>query len=189
MAEQDMDRRFQEEIDTLNKRQVRQTRLLFFLLCLWFATVAFVAWPRVGVAHAESVSSDSILRVRGLIVQDENGIDRVYIGAPLPAPMVLGKRFKRSIIGSGILILDAEGNERGGYITTAGGDAQLSVDTVGEEAGDFGAAADGGPGMSLQDGHGNQAEIGIEDGPGSFLRIKHDGKMSFEIPKANEDKK
>jgi hypothetical protein len=179
MTGQDTERKLREEIHILTKRQEWQMRVLLFLLFLWLSAVAFFSWSKVGVAHAESVSSDSILRVRGLIVQDQNGIDRVYIGAPLPAPMVLGKRFKRSIVGSGILILDAEGNERGGYITTGDGSAQLSLDSVGDELADFGTEADGKPGLSLRDGHGGQTEIGIEDGRVSSLRLKIGGDAEF----------
>jgi hypothetical protein len=34
---------------------------------------------------------EKILRVRGLVVVDENGMERVRIGAPLPDPPFLGK--------------------------------------------------------------------------------------------------
>ena len=48
---------------------------------------------------------------------DENGIERVRIGAPLPDPPLFGKRYKRSAGVSGILMTDADVNERSGYVT------------------------------------------------------------------------
>jgi hypothetical protein len=52
---------------------------------------------------------DGILRVRGLIVEDRNGHERVRLGAPLPDPMIHGVRYKRSGDISGLLISDAAG--------------------------------------------------------------------------------
>jgi len=49
------------------------------------------------------------LRVRELAVVDERGTERVLIAAPLPEPMIMGKRGKRGGKISGIIILDATG--------------------------------------------------------------------------------
>lgn len=63
-----------------------------------------------------------VLRVRELNVVDENGVTRVKIGAPLPHAVVNGHQNKSrggrpEDTMSGILLFDAEGNERSGYAT------------------------------------------------------------------------
>jgi hypothetical protein len=68
-----------------------------------------------GIAAARK--PPDVLRVRQLSIVDANGVERVRIGAPLPEPPILGKRFHRDGNLSGILLFDAEGNERSGYAT------------------------------------------------------------------------
>jgi hypothetical protein len=59
-----------------------------------------------------------MLMVKRLAIVDEKGTERVVIAAPLPDPIVQGKRVKRDGPVSGILIFDPKGNERGGYVTS-----------------------------------------------------------------------
>jgi hypothetical protein len=71
-------------------------------------------------AHNKDVS-DKILKVRGVVIVDSLGIERVIIGSHLPEPnFATGHRIKaRGKTGSisGIMLYDAEGQERGGYVT------------------------------------------------------------------------
>src|SRR5205085_6591431 len=74
------------------------------------------------------ISGENLV-VHQLSIVDAHGIERVRIGAPLPDPITNGKRGKRDEPASGILIYDAKGNERGGYITDNGaGNALLTLD-------------------------------------------------------------
>jgi DNA-directed RNA polymerase specialized sigma24 family protein len=66
-----------------------------------------------------ATGKDGILHMRGVVVEDMNGVERVRLGAPLPDPMIHGVRQKRSGVISGLLISDAKGNERGG-VSVAG---------------------------------------------------------------------
>jgi hypothetical protein len=61
-----------------------------------------------------------VLRVRQIVIVDEKGTERVWIGAPVPDPIVQGQRQKRAGPVSGIILLDAKGNERSGYVTSDG---------------------------------------------------------------------
>jgi hypothetical protein len=76
-------------------------------------------------------SSPHSLTVKRLAVVDDKGIERVVIAAPLPDPVVHGKRFKREDVVSGILIYDPKGDERGGYVTndTESSGAFLTLDS------------------------------------------------------------
>jgi hypothetical protein len=69
----------------------------------------------------ESNVADKILKVRGLVVVDSLGIERVIIGGPLPtAQTSFGNRVYPREKGSGVygvMLYDAEGQERGGYVT------------------------------------------------------------------------
>jgi hypothetical protein len=71
------------------------------------------------------------LTVKRLAVVDDKGTERVVIAAPLPDPLILGKRVKRDGPVSGILIFDPKGNERGGYVTSDSGDlaALITLDS------------------------------------------------------------
>lgn len=95
-------------------------------------TLAVASIAVIGLLEPSLVArvkaSDS-LKLRQLSIIDANGIERVRIGAPLPDPITNGKRGTRDEPASGILIYDAKGNERGGYITDNGaGNALLTLD-------------------------------------------------------------
>ncbi len=97
-----------------------------------WATLAIASIAVVGLLEpvlvAKGNAADS-LKLRQLSIIDANGIERVRMGAPLPDPIMSGKRGKRDEPASGILIYDAKGNERGGYITDNGaGNALLTLD-------------------------------------------------------------
>jgi hypothetical protein len=77
---------------------------------------------------------DKILKVRGLVVVDSLGIERVIVGAPLPtAQTSFGNRVYPREKGAGVygvMIYDAEGQERGGYVTDDDyGNAFLTLDS------------------------------------------------------------
>ena len=112
-------------------------------------------------------SKDGIIRVRGLIVEDENGRERLRLGAPLPDPMIRGVRRKRKGAVSGLLISDANGDERGGYVTgDASGEAFFTLDSQDEQQLLLLANPGGGVNFDLFDSKGNEAEITVfPDGP------------------------
>ena len=88
--------------------------------------VAVLAVAVIGVylstfGSARASNTSKVLRVRELVVVDENGIERVIVGAPLPGQWENGKvntrRVERPFKQAGLLIYDKEGVERGGYVT------------------------------------------------------------------------
>lgn len=77
---------------------------------------------------------DKIIKVRGVVVVDSFGVERVIIGSHLPEPNLgsyggrLNSRGKLGV--SGVMLYDAEGQERGGYVTDDHlGNAFLSLDS------------------------------------------------------------
>lgn len=87
--------------------------LLFFVLYLF----AFTNKEKTTTLNFE----DKILKVRGVVVVDSLGIERVILGAPLPtAQTSFGNRVYPREKGTGVygvMLYDAEGQERGGYVT------------------------------------------------------------------------
>lgn len=78
--------------------------------------------------------SDKILKVKGIVIVDSLGIERVIIGSHLPEPNFskgnrISTRGKTGSI-SGVMLYDAEGQERGGYVTDDYyGNAFLTLDS------------------------------------------------------------
>lgn len=126
---------------------------------------------------------EGVLRLRGLIVEDQNGHERIRLGAPLPDPMVHGVRQKRSGAVSGLIISDADGNERGGYTTSdKSGEAFLGLDSEDEQQVLLLANPKGGVNFVLFDSKGNGAQITVfPDGP--RLTLTKAGKTISELPK------
>ena len=158
-------------------------RLAFWvkgLALLWALTMTGVFWS----TH----SKDNVLTARGLVVVDEHGKTRVRIGAPLPEPIMMGGQGKRDDSVSGILIYDALGNERGGYVTdNSVGNALLSLDSnTGQEV-TLIAYPNGGAEFAINDDKGNQVALSAVANPPT-IRLFHAGTKIFQEPQADAAK-
>lgn len=119
----------QERIAALEGQLGRLRRIGYVsigLATLCCSSVLIWSWKQTGV-YAQTAQSQ-ILKVRGLTIVDEKGTPRAVLGAPLPDP----KQGKRPKPVSGLLIYDAAGNERGGYVTSDGenSEAFLTLDNA-----------------------------------------------------------
>lgn len=136
-------------------------------------------------AAARSTVGES-LTLRELVIVDARGTPRVRIAAPLPEPLMLGKRFKRGDAVSGILIYDGEGNERGGYVTgDVSRDAALTLDEINRAAIHIGVSERGEAHVMLGNGQGSSAAMGVVP-DGGFLRLESGGKAVATLPAAAE---
>jgi len=143
--------------------------------------VALIAIAATSVAAVRSEAAAS-LTLRELVIVDARGTPRVRIAAPLPDPIMLGKRFKRGDAVSGILIHDAEGNERGGYVTgDESRDAALTLDEINRAAVHIGVSERGEAHVTLGNGQGSFAALGVVPG-GGFLRLERDGQPAAILP-------
>ena len=123
-----------------------------------------------------------VLRVRQIVIVDEKGTERVWIGAPVPDPIVQGQRQKRSGPISGIILLDAKGNERSGYVTSdRSGEVFMSLDSEKAQETLFLANPGGGAHLSIYDGQGNLARIGVLKSEPTLL-LRRGGNAVFEQP-------
>ena len=118
-----------EEIAALDRRISRLRNYVLILALLWAGTTG--VWLMKTSLYVARAAQPESLTVKRLAVVDAKGTERVVISAPLPEPMINGRREKRDSPVSGMLIYDPKGNERGGYVTSDGGDlaALLTLDS------------------------------------------------------------
>lgn len=91
----------------MSLKRLHQQLKLFQTVSLLAAVVAAVGLY-FGLRHERHTESANVLRIRGLVVEDEQGRDRILIGAPVPK--VAGR--KRQDNATGVLILDENGADR-----------------------------------------------------------------------------
>jgi len=104
---------------------------IFNAFCLCFLLFGFSSKNYESNLHNYA---DRILKVRGLVVVDSLGIERVIIGSQIPTSQSsLGNRLyprEKGTNVSGLMIYDSEGQERGGYVTDDDyGNAFLTLDS------------------------------------------------------------
>lgn len=176
-------------VDMLGKQNRRLTAAFYILLISLVAVAGFSMAPRVG-AGGQVISPDSVLRVRGLIVTDPNGKERVQIGAPLPNPLLMGKRYKRDGAVSGILMMDSDGNERSGYFTSdQPGSVALTLDTVAGQTAMFLANDERGANLQVYDSDFSHLVGLYAVGDEPNLVVERSGKTIFQLPEEKEEKK
>jgi hypothetical protein len=163
-----------EEVFQL-KRAHQTHRLISAIACAAAIGSTLMLLNRHFPVSASTTSRDGIPQVRGVVVEDASGQERVRLGAPLPDPLSHGVRGHRSGEISGLLITDATGTERGGYVTAdKSNEAFLSLDSQGEQQALFLANPAGGMNLDLYDKMGNEAAITVfADGPKFKMKKNH----------------
>jgi hypothetical protein len=120
----------QEEVRRLRRAYRTQRFLLSIALTASAGLITVALESPAHVAAQSTADKDGIVHVRGLVVEDPGGHERVRLGAPLPDPLIHGVRRRRDGAVSGLLISDANGNERGGYVTSdVSGEAFVTLDS------------------------------------------------------------
>ena len=104
-------------------------RLVLAGLCLAAAAPAWAGDPpsaipleklegmiadRAPQTRVEAVDQERLV-VRRIDVVDENNVIRLSLASPTPAPIIDGIQYKRAFPVAGMVVFDAQGNERGGY--------------------------------------------------------------------------
>jgi len=147
-----------------------------------FAAAKIVDHPQAVIAAADS---DGVIHVRGVVVEDAKGVERLRLGAPLPDPMGRdGVRHARSGVIAGMVISDATGTERGGFATSNRGDeAFFGLDSQKGQEALFLANPDGGTNLDLFDRLGNEAQVTVFPS-GPKLVLKRAGLIVGQMPEA-----
>ncbi len=157
-------------------------RILGFLALTVLCLTLQLAPKSLRAVEAASTKNE-VLLVRGLIVEDAAGVERIRLGAPLPDPMGTdGVRHKRQGPISGLIISDAKGTERGGYATDDQHDAAFfTLDSRKGQEVLFLANPDGGTNLDLFDKLGNEAQLTVFPS-GPKLVLKREKKVIAQLP-------
>lgn len=165
---------------TIEQRYRRLMLLTICLIALMFVQMVYTLW-----ATRRENANGQIVRARGLIITDEKGTERIVLGAPLADPLILGRRHKRDGPVSGLVIADATGTERGGYVTDdQAGNALLTLDGQGFQTFLLLAEPDGTTTFRLWDRSHSSITMGAWDG-GPFFNLKREGAAVFVQPPGN----
>ena len=116
---------------------VNQLRSRVNLLTKIVSIQSIVLGAILFIAAKKNDSTVDTIRAHHVIIVDDHDVQRVHLGAPVPEPIVQGRTMKRDEPAAGVMIYDAAGNERGGYITDnnpKGGNALLTLDNATEQA-------------------------------------------------------
>jgi hypothetical protein len=168
-------------IGVLENRQKRTYQTAGVLVIVLVGAIVFQSRQITNLHNPQK------LRVRELAVVDERGTERVLIAAPLPDPLIAGTRHKRDGAVSGIIIADATGTERGGYVTAHDGyaNALLILDAQGFQTVLLLAEPDGATMFRIWNREGSKGSVtmGVSDNP--FLNVKQNGAPLFVTPAGN----
>lgn len=176
------------ELESLQAQiKVLQRKVLYLTVgCIALLACAVVMAQR-GKVRADS--SPQSLTVKRLAVVDDKGVERVVIAAPLPDPIVHGKRFKREGVISGILIYDPKGDERGGYVTNDGENSGAFLTLDSEDGQVFTAYANAsgkdGASVTLQSDKRDSIYLTTYEQP--RIQIRQGGKIIQKIPETAPD--
>lgn len=162
------------------ERFVKVTKILL-VVCVIVGASLFVLARHLGAGTSET----RVLRVRGLIIEDEAGRPRMLLGAPVSTD---GRKRKDAL--TGLVLLGEDGIDRmtigttpnaqvNGSLTNrvAGGVGVLVNDPKGNERGGFGFLDDGRVSVGLDRADGNEGAIlTVNDHDGwAGLRVKDHG--------------
>ena len=173
-----------------NSLEIRHKRMVwgFWMLAVVILAAIVVLREKPAVASAAE-NPGEILRVKGLVIVDENGTERVWIGAPLPGQLVNGKREQRPSVQAGIVLYDDKGIERSGYVTDdKSGNVFLSLDDRNKQEAVFVADAERGTALRMwYDKDSAEIRVDPDDPSGTpSLKLVRAGKTIYEQRPAAE---
>jgi hypothetical protein len=85
----------------------------WLLIAAWIG-LGIVAGLTVATARGDRVLTLDRVKLHRLDIVDDKGVVRLTLASPTPAPLVGGKAYKRQFPASGLVLYDANGDERGG---------------------------------------------------------------------------
>lgn len=119
------------QIQSFERRIRKLERWLLLSICGCFFTFSLIvlsSW--LWKSQAQQTTNPTPLRVSEIVVVDSKGAERVRIGGDLPDAIIGGKRVPRGQQAAGVLLYDATGSERSGYVTfEPSGNVGLTLDS------------------------------------------------------------
>ena len=169
----------EEQIRRLERR-LRFVSVAVGLLLLALVGVGTLAWQ-------QNAPPDE-LRLRSLVIVDENGVERIRLGGELPDAVIQGRRVPRGARAAGILLYDDTGQERGGYVTfSPSGNVALTLDTRHGQVALFAADPDDGAVARLWHGDGADWIEMRSDRLGTRLTIARSNEIVVQEPPVTKE--
>ncbi len=144
-----------------------------------FGVIAVMA---AGLLAGFAARDGGVLRVSELVVVDPQGVERVRIGGDLPDAVVDGRTLVRGEAAAGVLLYDAAGHERGGYVTMEpSGNVMLTLDDRRSRMKAL-FVAGGENGAALRIGDGGGSLDMRSDADGARMTIVDGGQVAVQTP-------
>ena len=170
-----------QSLENRTRKLERRLRLSLFGWALTIGLVALSSW--IWKSEAQQAGAANSLRVSELVVVDAKGVERVRIGGDLPDALIGGKRVPRGQQAAGVLLYDASGGERSGYVTfEPSGNVGLTLDSRTAQVASFIAAPDKDAASMLQLWSGKDLIELRSDGEGSRLTAVKSGQVVAQQP-------
>lgn len=162
------------------ERQIHTLRLA--LVAAAVSLVVLGTMTLLGAGPRPAVAKDTSLRLRELVIVDDAGVERARLGGNLPDAVIEGKRVRRGAEAAGLLIYDATGQERGGYVTFGepNGNALITLDTRRGQVAYLAADPQEGAVFKIWTG-GHSVELRADSG-GARLTTNRDGRIGVQVP-------
>ncbi len=170
-----------EQLEVFRRRIASlERRVTLLVICCGVLAAYLLLFAARGVVKADA--QPGTLTLKRLAIVDTKGTERVVIEAPLPDPIIEGRRVHRDGPVSGVLIFDPKGNERGGYVTSDSGDmaAFLSLDSERDQV--FTAYANADSGATVWAANGKHDAIALSTHEQPVLEIIQNRKIIYKNP-------
>lgn len=169
------------ELEDLRKT-IRTQRYWNILAVLIAGSSLLFTWSRTSKAPSVPTS----LTVSELAVVDSAGVVRARLSGAAPDPVIKGHQVARGGQAAGLIIYDASGQERGGYVTfdDPSANAMLTLDTRNGQVAYFVADPEHGVALRLW-----TAEHAVElraDSSGAHTAVVQDGSLLIQTPPLGE---
>lgn len=179
-----------DQMETLEARLARSERTIRILRIAVLGLIVLAGAAIFTASRGSSAAPDSggSLRLSELVIVDSAGTPRVRIGGDLPDAIINGKQVPRGQDAAGVLLFDATGVERGGYVTFApSGNVALTLDTRERQVALFAADPEEGVVARLwsTDG-GNWVQLRADDS-GARFSSGRDGSVVLQQPSLLEE--
>jgi hypothetical protein len=177
----------------LDKRVQKLERRLKLAISIWVLSIGLVLV--CAATRQTKPETPANLRARQLTIIDEKGTERIYIGSPVPDPLMGGKRQKRRVPSTGVILNDPDGNETAGFGVLDDGTKTMCIDHKGYERICTYFLPGGRSGFLVEDenqkdrvalglNEAGQSELLLNDGSGTSrarLRVDKDGTTRLEL--------
>ncbi len=172
-----------DRLDACERDNRRLTRLLRWQFAASILLIGTLVAGCVATARSNASASTVPARLRAseLVIVDPKGIERVRISGDLPDAVINGKRIPRGEKAAGVILYDATGQERSGYLTwDPSGNVGLTLDSRKGQVTLFVADPDSGSALQLWQGH-DLIEL-RSDEEGSRLTAVRGDQVVFQEP-------